>query len=80
VLHSCIMFTSLHLHYMICVLMRYYCDMLCFIVCIPLLVTCLVFCSYALLSLSTPISYELYYHVLTSLSLSYEYIVLAWGT
>jgi hypothetical protein len=40
----------------------------------------LVLCSYALLPRSTSISYELYYHVLISLVLSYEYITLAWDT
>jgi hypothetical protein len=77
VLHSCMMFTYLHLHCMIYVLMRYSHDMLCFIVFIFYHVTCLVFSSYALLLCSTPISYELYYHVLISLVLSNEYIMLA---
>jgi hypothetical protein len=80
VLLSCIMFTSLHLHCMIYVLLRYSCDMLCFIVFILFHVTCLVFSSYALLPCSTAISYELYYHVLISFVLSYEYIMLAWNT
>jgi hypothetical protein len=82
VLLSCIMFTFFALAlYDICVFLRYSCDMIVLHNFHTFFhVTCLVFCSYALLPRSSPISYELYYPVLISLVLSYEYIMLASDT
>jgi hypothetical protein len=55
------------------------CDMSWFFVYLLYHVTSLVDCSYALLLHSTPISYELYNHVLTLHVLSYEYTLLGLG-
>jgi hypothetical protein len=80
VILSCIMFIFPYLYCMTYVLLSYSCDMLCFIGLIHL--TCHLFGDLLVCpaSASTLFSYELYYLVLTSLVLSYEYTMLAWST